>query len=33
VAADWIDPVTGRRIKELLSELLQQQARASTGPS
>ena len=33
VAADWIDPVTGRRIKELLSELLQRQARASTGPS
>ena len=32
VAADWIDPVTGRRIKELLSELLQR-ARASTGPS
>jgi len=32
VAADWIDPVTGRRIKELLSELLRR-ARASTGSS
>ena len=36
VAPDWIDPVTGRRIQDLLSELLSdplQQQRASTDPS
>jgi 2-amino-4-hydroxy-6-hydroxymethyldihydropteridine diphosphokinase len=32
VAPEWIDPVTGRPVKELLSVLLQQ-APASTGPS
>ena len=33
VAPDWIDPVTGRRIQELLSELLQQARQSSPSPS
>jgi 2-amino-4-hydroxy-6-hydroxymethyldihydropteridine diphosphokinase len=32
VAPDWIDPVTGRRVRELLSDLLQRSP-ASTDPS
>jgi 2-amino-4-hydroxy-6-hydroxymethyldihydropteridine diphosphokinase len=32
VAPDWIDPVTGRSIKQLLSDLLRR-PRASTAPS
>ncbi|HWI16932.1 MAG TPA: 2-amino-4-hydroxy-6-hydroxymethyldihydropteridine diphosphokinase [Vicinamibacterales bacterium] len=33
VAPDWIDPATGRSIRELLSALLQQGPRALPGPS